>query len=83
MQPLRVYQLFEVRQLLQTVWLLQRIAQGGDIVEARVFQTFGDRLVVFTVAVKCDVGGFTQLMLLRPRAKLLVVHRGAAASGGV
>ena len=82
-QPLWINQLFEVRQLLQTLGLLQRVAQGGNVGVARFFQAFRHRVVIFAVAVEGNVSFFFQLVLLRPGDQLFIVHGGKPAGGEV
>lgn len=64
MQPLGVDQLFKVRQLLQTVGLAQRIAQGAEPGETRLFQPRRDAGVILRAAVQRDGGIGMELVLL-------------------
>ncbi|SSK79632.1 Uncharacterised protein [Klebsiella pneumoniae] len=80
-QPLGVDQLFKVRQLLQAVGLAQRIAQGTEPGEARLFQPRRDAGIIFRVAVQRDGGIRLDLVLLSPGAELIVAH-GAEPAGG-
>ncbi len=66
-QPLGVDQLFKVRQLLQTVGLAQRIAQGAEPGETRLFQPRRDADVILRAAVQRDGGIGLELVLLSPR----------------
>ncbi len=81
MQPLGVDQLFKVRQLLQTVGLAQRIAQGAEPGETRLFQPRRDADVILRAAVQRDGGIGLELVLLSPGAELIVAH-GAEPAGG-
>lgn len=52
MQPLRVHQLFEVRQTLQAGWVRKRIAEGGDMVKANFLQAGFDSLYVVIATIQ-------------------------------
>ncbi len=80
-QPLRINQLFKVRQLLQTVSLAQGVAQGVEPGEARLFQSRRDAGVILRTAVQREGGIGLELVLLSPAAELLVAH-GAEPAGG-
>ena len=50
-QPLRIYQLFKMRQLLQATCLAQGIAEGAEMSETSSLKARRDFRVVFGVAV--------------------------------
>ena len=61
-QPLRVHQLFEVRQTLQAGWVRKRIAEGGDMVKAHFLQAGFDSLYVVIAAIQCHRRVSVELM---------------------
>ena len=72
--PLRINQLFKMCQTLQTVGLLQGIAQDGNVGKTRFFQPRFDGLVVIIIAIERNRHVGRKPMLFCPAAELFIAH---------
>ncbi|MNP71668.1 hypothetical protein D3C76_1680860 [compost metagenome] len=65
-----------MRQALQAIGILQRIAQGGNVLIPGFGEACFHRLVVRIAAVQGDGGSWREIMLFGPVGELLIAHEG-------
>jgi hypothetical protein len=82
-QPLRIHQLFKMRQLLQAVRLAQGVAERAEVSETCGLKARRDFRVVVGVAVQRNRRRGLQIVQLSPGAQLFIVQRAKPAGGEV